>query len=360
MRDEENGRVEVEIAQDSDGTYRIGRPSSATVTVEDDDKPPTPTNLRANGRIVSGGNVTLRWDIVPTAVGYEIDYAEVHCKTYPVTGFGCYSQSATVISNVSPHSDFITNDITGNRVETTITLRATGWQDSYGSTGPLFVVSVRARDQNEESDWSHALVAAYPAYSGTDTVATIPFNDETARANGRYDYWLCEDSVPPRLYFPPSRSKSSVINDIRVATGTWEQHVRWDTGSGNIIDVNMVGEKTHCDIPAMSSLGNQLMFVRLDQMVDIPSCETARACYRYDSIMVLDDPTVYEYPLHLDWYDRIRMECVFLQSIVAHEVGHALGLGHSRWTESIMRANATTCNPLYTDIGAMMARYQSR
>ena len=74
--DEANGTVEATVLP---GTgYRVGSTSSDSVTVEDDDLPAAPTGLHANGHLVDG-KITLRWNPVPGATGYEVRYAEEVC-----------------------------------------------------------------------------------------------------------------------------------------------------------------------------------------------------------------------------------------------------------------------------------------
>lgn len=58
--------------------YSVGSPPSVSVDVEDDDLPPAPTGLRANGNIVSG-EVSIWWQASTGATAYDLRYAvDVH------------------------------------------------------------------------------------------------------------------------------------------------------------------------------------------------------------------------------------------------------------------------------------------
>ena len=137
------------------------------------------TGLRANGRITPVGNVTLRWDPVFGADGYEVLYAEVRCEIV------CYAEDwingGDVWTDYGSSPDFTTTKPTINGVqtiETTLTLKTTSSQSSYGSTDPLYFVGVRGVNASGGvSSWSFVWV--YPA--SPDPTPTVPVATPTVK-----------------------------------------------------------------------------------------------------------------------------------------------------------------------------------
>ena len=79
--DEIHGNIIVNIDAEMPAVnYTKGSPGSASVVVQDDDVPTAPEQPRANGHL-ENGNVTLRWDAVDGAPGYNVRYWEMGCAS---------------------------------------------------------------------------------------------------------------------------------------------------------------------------------------------------------------------------------------------------------------------------------------
>ena len=160
------GSTTVTVTACDHGTGRLSVSQSLTVIVLAE-----LTGLRANGPITPVGNVTLRWDPVIGADGYEVLYAGVRCEIV------CYAEhwinGRYVWTNYGSSPDFTTTTPTVNGaqiIETTLTLKTTSSQSSNGSTDPLFYVGVRGVNASGEvSSWSFVWI--YPA--SPDTTPTV-------------------------------------------------------------------------------------------------------------------------------------------------------------------------------------------
>ena len=77
-RDEAHGSITVTV-QSGTG-YTVGSPSSASVTVEDDDELTAPTDRNGNGHIDDSDEVRVWWQPVAGAASYELSTAVEYCE----------------------------------------------------------------------------------------------------------------------------------------------------------------------------------------------------------------------------------------------------------------------------------------
>ena len=373
--DEDHGVVTATILADKDGEdYLVGNPSSASITITDNDDLPAPTGLRANGH-VTGGEVTLRWESVSRAISYNVRYAA--CP--------------------SPAEDCSESDVGDWHTQENIA--TTGEGTFSGVSGhklvkrKLYRVQVQAvapdhNETKETSDWSD-FVFLYPEDGlPTTKVGTIPI--ASFQPFGVFDYVLCEDTVPEGI------SKGRIKSAIR----QWPKSVVWDyPDSGNIVQVRGGTEVRGCDLPSSTSRSrNQVIFLSNDEAAR--SCRPSEiACWttkslmpdpadldvadnESDSLVTAPSPQSIVLRETEPWNDLIRpvppgspATCIRLQRTTTHEAGHAYGFRHitgeSETVHSIMyRRTVDTspppadppviCKPTEYDIVAMMANYQAR
>ena len=368
--DEANGTVTAIVRFGAD--YIVGSPSSAVVTVRDDDKPPVPTGLRANGDLDSGGNVTLRWNAVAGATSYEVQYAEETCtrQTVVVDGNEVEQANCTLGSWSMPITATSTDTTLGGLTEAT-----------------LYRVQVRAviADASSWSDFTLVFPTDSPIVDGTE-VATAPFHGYQAkneRGNHEFRYVVCEETVPAGL--------TMSVRDMKDAVEKWEDTVTWDmSGGANIIKTTAytlpAGEgcsssvlpgKQDFEIKFFSDLRMKLA-CNLRAVIGIDP--SPPACWRSTSwttsgIQLISKGSVL---LNTDrgathWNTRVAGgRCARLHETIVHEIGHALGIGNTRGFDynrhpvntehSVMsyRDDSEYCEPQAYDIVALMALYQSR
>ena len=364
--DEEDGKITV-IVQAGTGYVIASPPPEVSVAVLDNDAPPAPAGLRANGR---GGQITLRWDKGPTAVSYyQIEYAEERCLPFQSaygTDLICSPQPRSFFaSSENPTPDFTASEVTidgEDVIQASFTPEAIiDWRGGYGSSDPLYWLEIVAVNAAGEASFPSESLSVYPDLPGTDNkfAATITFLDHH-RTSGVFNYAICDDSIPSYLYtdpLRPTRTRQAIVDDIENAMGSWERHVRWWTGSRNIITAQKTGVQSGCQTPRMRSQSNQVMFASKAQMAYFGECADERVvgCYSRDTIMILDEPGNY------DLYDDLPFTgYAYLHALIVHEAGHAYGLDHARTEGSVMHSHSGWANPSKNDIVAMMAYYQSR
>ena len=220
--DETNVSLLVRV-DDGDG-YSVGDPKVAVVTIEDNDKPPAPTGLRANGDLDDDDNVTLRWNAVSGATGYQVRYAKETCKRYTTTILVLVDDE---VEEREVERAKCTEGTWSRPVEAATNEFALG-----GLTEEtLYRVEVRTVIA-ETSVWSDfALV--FPTNTppgGADEVATAPFHGylgKDGRGSHEFRYVLCEDTIPAGL--------DTTAQDMKNAVDEWEDTVIWDRSGANII-----------------------------------------------------------------------------------------------------------------------------
>ena len=209
---EANGTIEAKVL--SGAGYSVGSPSSASVTARDNDKPPAPTGLRANGHLV-GGNVTLRWNPVSGAASYNARYVKEVCESNGNCGPD---------GGANPKWQTLTNIATSAGATIEATLGGLAKETLYRVEAQAVIV--------DDSDWSDfALV--FPtdsALGGGTEVATAPFHGyqaKNAQGSHEFRYVLCTETIPTGL---------TITNaDMKNAVDKWEDTVIWNRSGNNII-----------------------------------------------------------------------------------------------------------------------------
>ena len=363
--DEANGAITVTVLPGAG--YSVGSPSSVSVTVQDNDQPPAPTGLRANGNLV-GGNVTLRWNPVLGATSYNVRYVEEVCDSNGV----CEPDGGA-----TPNWQTRTNIATSAGTAIEATLGGLTKEMLYRVEAQAAIV-----DASDWSDFTLVFPTDSPLGHGTD-VATAPFHGyqaKNARGSHEFRYVLCTETIPAGL----TMTATDIATDMKNAVDAWEDTVIWNRSGANIITT------TDYTLPAGEQCGAilkgrfEVKFV-LDRDMKNASCgslipwvRAAPACWRSRSWTSVGVGLIERGSVLLNsdygathWNDPAG-SCTILRETIVHEVGHAFGIGNAagaslnrhpiNTTHSIMSYEDTNhyCEPQAYDIVALMALYQSR
>ena len=352
--DEAHGSITVAVQQRAG--YTIGNPSTASVTVRDDDVPPAPTVLRANGHLVNG-KVTLRWNPVPGATGYNLHYAEEVCTL----GVGCEPDGGLANPNWQPRPNIATS---GSAVK-----EATLAGLTEGKLYRLEVQSVVV----DSSDWSDAAFV-YPTgnpLTSTTSVALMEIRDFQADGQnaGSYRYTTCLSPTASGAW-----TATEIVAEIKASIETWETAVRDSSILSTTADpVTSLG---NCEDPEFPSTSNQVVFVSDRRMGELCRQDFLGCWQRLGGDLSRGLPFDRQSLLlkasggGTDW-DTMTSGCSRLRTVVAHEVGHALGIKHLDIGPIPPRAvrnmylmycgfQGGLCGPQAYDVVAAMANYQSR
>ena len=395
--DEADGTIYAAVLSDtsSPARYTLGIPSSTSVIVRDNDVPPAPTGLRANGHLVNG-KITLRWNAVPRATSYNVRYAEELCNSE--TGV-CYNGTWQTEKNI-PTGGF------------------TVMEAALGVPGKdmLYRLQVRATNNaGEESTWSDfAFVYSSDSPLGVATrVATAPFHGYQPNKNPQdshvFEYVICEETITPSITTSATdpnlnRSKQDIVADIENAVAKWEDAVKWNLGKGNIIATDAYELYPGFDCASRSFPVRPLSIIGISLLIENQVAFTtdgelrrafclrrplilADGCWRSSSWTAIQLPIKpidsISYGVILlresygaDWnFLDTNTGCTFLHQVVVHEAGHAFGIGKGQvfrvsyshlhptnTTRSVMSEDDPNdyCKPQAYDIVAAMALYQSR
>ncbi len=320
---------------------------------------PPPDGLRANGNSIGyvkgeGGWAIVRWDAVPGASGYEVRYAEECIDDEEICdpNSKSWTQPFIAINPVVPET--VAN---GLDLETLYRIQ-------------LRTLSVRGA----RSEWSEPVFAYPTARPPKGPVATMPYFGYLP--GGEYSFAVCKNTIP-------DVNKSQWIADIRSGIDSWEETVRWKTGSGNNIAQSSY-EPNHLCKREVSSTQSEVRFVDMNMLImkcgalhNIVSKWTERrsiACMRSDTMTSLFRTTIDVATIYLwrdaNWnpgQDLTTAPCSKLHIYAMHEAGHAFGFGglpnkHANGGKTVMLSTVplTFCEPQLYDIVAMMALYQSR
>ena len=346
--DEADGTVEAEVLS---GTgYTIGTSSPVGVTVLDNDLPPAPTALRINGNLVNN-EVTLRWDPVPGATGYNVRYVEEICSLIGV----CAPDGGAASPNWQTRTGIVTS---GNAVKEA-TLGGLTEKKFYRVEVQAVVV--------DPSAWSgFALVYptnVHPSMAGT-RVATIELN--SFQANGQFDYRICNPPEPSTSEEEPSPLPMGfTVENIEDIIRGWDEAVKWGDARGNNILRTIGSAITPCDDPEdRDRMRNQVLFYNNAFITKVCGA-AAIACWAWpngdlttpypaQSILIRDSS---------HWGEMTPGGCTRLHRTLRHEVGHAFGLVHGEIRDAIMHprgGRSQICGATEYDVVATMANYQSR
>ena len=356
LKDEVDGTITVTI-DDSGLRYLAwsGR-ESAVVKVKDDDDAPAPEKVRVNGHLtttttdpitkVESGPVIIRWNKVEDATAYRLQWGRVTCPS-TCSLSGGWNQVPTLAYSES-----------GNVVTASLNL----------DIGQLYSIEIKVTVV-DESDWSKT-VAVWPQKATPAIMTPIGGIQMMAyQTDGHYrDYRICNPPLgstdPDDPYPIPSTVDAA---DIRAAVNTWLRAVLWNTGGKNIIrasggDVNAV-----CDSNSNDPAHNQVAFYHPDTVIAKCNRPDAIACWTEAFTTTSSMPEGILLKYTDPWTTTVTLPgttpavtCGHLQSVVAHEVGHAFGLYHTAAAKTLMHANFRACYPDQYEVAAMMANYQSR
>ena len=354
--DEANGTIRARVEADTAGThYSVGSPSSASVTVEDDDRPPGPANLRINGHL-DDERVTLRWDPVPRVTGYRVRYAE---------GTGSWETPT--------NANLTIEDVTID--EKTVKQATLGGLDKK----KLYRIEVQGIVEEQgvvvESGVRSNFILVYPTDRPPREEGTRVATIEIARfqTDGRFDYKICDPAQPPASEMDPSPLPRGVtVLAIQNALREWDRTVKWNDASGDNIIQTSGSSTTDCEDPTDENRShNWVIFYNDDLTAEICRNRHWTACWTEQppGWGTLTQPPPGPQSIVLrdseDWDDIGSGRCSMLHELMVHESGHAFGLSHATSQENfIMRLkyehDRQICRPTKYDVVAMMANYQSR
>ena len=208
--------------------YTIGSPASAATAVQDNDLPPAPTGLRANGHIV-GGEVSIWWKASTGATAYDLRYAVETCPDTP-------QRTASVCA---PGSWTQVNGITATNRK----LSAGTGNSSQLDPSVVYRLQVRGTNAHGASDWS-ALGFIYPTGSppearriqtGIQTVseppliATAPlYGHHQYQASAVFRFGICDGTIPSGVNID--------TDNIEAAIEKWEEAVKKDSRGSSLIE----------------------------------------------------------------------------------------------------------------------------
>ena len=405
MIDEENGTVTATV---SSGTgYIVGSSSSASVTVRDDDAPPVPTGLRANGNIVNG-EVSIWWEASTGATAYDVRHAVETCTDT--------SQGTPSVCTPGAWTEDI--GIAGTNTK----LSAGTGSSAQLNPSVVYRLQVRGTNALGHSEWSSAPVFIYPTSnppaarlsgpvgagkSVPPLIATAPlYGHHEHRGSAAFRFGVCDGTIPSGVNID--------ADDIEAAIEKWEETVKKDSRGNSLIETTQYdfppapepvpppGSPSQPTPPPIecrppvgpSPTGDNAVIFASDRAMEWALClgDTTPACWRsetWDTVAVQaflgtigSLPSIAEGTILLrdtrtmggsasDWNVPAHGgTCTYLEHTLTHEAGHALGIGwplndHPRNPAlSIMSSGYTHttryCEPQAYDVVAIMANYQSR
>ena len=348
--DEVDGSLSVSIVVDD--AYIRGIPATASVTIEDDDVPSIPTDLRANGNVING-NITLRFSPAPVATGYDVQYERYSCEY----GGSCFTTDITKTDKIVSYSG---DDTIEAIVPQPPPLPANTGQILY------YRVSVRGTGAVDTSDWSDP-VGVYATQGMLKDTRIAGVTIDSFQPNGRFEFVFCEANSRP---FPAGVG----INTILWYAQAWERAAQWEKPNGeNIVTIrNVAGRQCDTDLE-VPRRQNQFFYVSPDRVRQL--CEgRGFGCWAHAEVTPEPDLRVPFPPGDVVVSTDATLAhinsggCHLLKSTVIHEFAHPLGLDHSVALSTVVRPgeeidewmHRATCYPTIEDATAVMANYQSR
>ncbi len=336
-------------------TYRVvvthvGSGASATspeITVTW--RPVAPTGLRANGASTSDATAQgdVRWEAVTGADSYGIRYGEECASAQDV----CSSTAASWVTPTSAGSS-ASHTITGLSIET------------------LYRVQVRSVQNGVASDWSEPAFLYPTSSQPSGMIATIPYN--AYHSSSRYDFMICSAT------FTVS-SRDEWIADIEAAAAAWNAALQWPPRSTDLVSMSSSTTPT-CLVESYTSMPapGEVRLVTDKTTFDakcgvVPMGQVRRACTKWEKQRISGNkdsdwtftamPSILFQDLgDVMWTPGTGTPCSQARRTTAHELGHALGLGHAG-TRGVSVLNPShqvpLCGPTNYDVAAVTALYQS-
>ena len=355
--------------------------------------PGIPAGLYANGNIVSG-KVSVWWQASTGAADYNLRYTVETCTDTP-------QETASVCSTGE------WNEVNG--IAAASKKLSAGSSVSQLDSSTVYRLQVRGTNATGQSAWSEVAfvyptdsaprASGLPPPSDPPEIATAPlygYQPTNAQGVHEFRYIICDGTIPSGV--------SVTATQIAAAVEKWEEAVKKDSSSSMIRTTRAyhptpapAGACTASDgwwITGTFPTGrNEVMFVG-DEAIYKLWCGTGPACWRSrtwdevtrDSLLGLVGslPSIAKGTILLretrsvggnasDWNALAysNAPCKFVEHMIVHEVGHALGIGwptndHPRnSTLAVMSSgeyggDKSYCEPQAYDIVAVTANYQSR
>ena len=306
-------------------------------------RPPAPTGLRANGASTSDATAQgdVRWEAVTGADSYEIRYGDECASAQDV----CSSTAASWATPTGAGSS-ASHTITGLSIET------------------LYRVQVRSVQNGVASDWSEPAFVLPTASQPTATVAGIPyFAYHTSR---QYVYNVCESTFT-----------TAWETAIDAAVAAWNSELEWPPGSADVLSLSEDTASTCvAETPTSLPVAGEVRLVANDVNFDgicgaLPMPLVRVACAvqtSYGSPGATDaqrnfaqmPPILFRNQGDTYWMSQPGPACSDARRVAAHELGHAVGLGHTTLRNvSVLGPDDAFCRPTGYDVAASMALYQS-
>ncbi len=357
--------------------------------------PKTPANVHALGD-GDGTKAKLRWDAVgsPAPTSYEAQYVAEDCGNGPCQPDGTWStKTLTSIMSMSPPPGQTGPLVTEGEL---VGL----------SNNTLYQVRVRSVKGNLHSGWSDSVwVYTTSEALGDVKVATSPFHGYVRKIKAgsnqgsfEFPFVICKETIERQITHDANgnivRTKLRVAADIRGAVKTWADAVTWKLSGGNNLiltaEITLDADKRcsgdwpivnhnvdHYEIKFVddSSLEAACSFPDLfRRSIGPPACWRSSSWENSPVQLIQHGSVLLNNARKTVWHTKpYGLACNETQRLVAHEVGHGLGIGKGtvedlnqhpenggRMITGSEQGQYNHCTPQPYDVVAVKALYQSR